>query len=183
MRVEMGGMMTDGGANAADTPRRTWAVVGGGMLGMTLALRLAQRGHDVTIFESAGELGGLASAWQVGDVTWDRHYHVTLGSDSEVLELLGELGLHRELEWGETRTGCYADGTLYSVSNVVEFLKFPPLSILDKLRLGATIFYGSRITNWRRLERIGVDQWLTRWSGRSTFTQVLAAPPALEAGR
>lgn len=161
-------------ADAADTDdgsQRHWGIVGGGMLGMTLALRLVQRGRSVTIFERADELGGLASAWQVGDVTWDRHYHVTLGSDRAVLAVLDEIGLGDELEWGQTRTGVYSGGTLYSVSDVVEFLRFPPLSLLDKLRLGATIFYGSKITNWRRLEQIPVERWLTRWSGRSTFTK------------
>lgn len=159
------GVAPDGGS------RRTWGIVGGGMLGMTLALRLAQRGHSVTIFERADELGGLASAWRLGDVTWDRHYHVTLGSDRAVLALLDEIGLGDALEWGQTRTGCYTEGKLYSVSDVVEFLRFPPLSLIDKLRLGATIFYGSKISNWRRLETIPVERWLTRWSGRSTFTR------------
>lgn len=49
------------------------AVVGGGILGLTVALRLAQRGDDITVVEAAEDLGGLASAWQVGDITWDRH--------------------------------------------------------------------------------------------------------------
>src|SRR4051794_36712916 len=41
-----------------DIPRERWAVVGGGFLGMTLALRLAQQGKAVTLFESADSLGG-----------------------------------------------------------------------------------------------------------------------------
>ena len=42
-----------------------WGIVGGGMLGMTLALRLAQRGCRVTLLEAADHLGGLADAWQL----------------------------------------------------------------------------------------------------------------------
>jgi len=74
---------------------QSWGIVGGGMLGMTLALRLAQRGHLVTLFEGAGQLGGLASAWQLGDVVWDRHYHVTLLSDTCLRALLSELYFER----------------------------------------------------------------------------------------
>ena len=33
--------------------QKTWAIIGAGMLGMTLALRLSQKGHKVTIYESA----------------------------------------------------------------------------------------------------------------------------------
>jgi protoporphyrinogen oxidase len=150
------------------TPQR-WAIVGGGMLGMTLAYRLAQQGQQVTLIESANELGGLASAWQLGDLTWDRHYHVTLLSDLTLRALLRELNLEQEMEWVETKTGVYAGGTLYSVSNAIEFLKFPPLKLIDKIRLGLTILYGARIRDWRRLEKISVETWLRRWSGNRTF--------------
>jgi protoporphyrinogen oxidase len=146
-----------------------WAVVGGGMLGLTLAHRLAQRGLSVTVFEGAPQLGGLASAWQLGDVVWDRHYHVTLLSDARLRSLLRELGLENAMEWVTTRTGVFAGGHLHSVSNTVEFLRFPALGLVDKLRLGATIAYGARIRNWRRLERIPVSDWLVRLSGRRTF--------------
>jgi protoporphyrinogen oxidase len=150
------------------TPQN-WAIVGGGMLGMTLAYRLAQQGQHVTLFEGASELGGLASAWQLDDVTWDRHYHVTLLSDLTLRSLLRELNLEQDMEWVETKTGVYAGGKLYSVSNAIEFLQFPPLRLIDKLRLGFTILYGARIKNWKRLEQIPVATWLKRWSGDRTF--------------
>jgi len=149
-----------------------WAIVGGGMLGMTLAHRLAQQGQDVTLFEGAGQLGGLASAWQLGDVTWDRHYHVTLLSDTHLRELLKELDLEQEMRWVETRTGFYTDGQLYSMSNTVEFLRFPPLGLPGKLRLGATIFYASRLKDWKKLEKVLVADWLRRLSGRRTFERI-----------
>ena len=146
-----------------------WGVVGGGMLGMTLAMRLRQAGHSVTLLEGADQLGGLAATWQLGDVVWDKHYHVTLLSDSYLRAVLDELGLGEELRWVETKTGCYTDGRLYSVSDTVEFLKFPPLGIIDKLRLGWTIFHASRIDDWESLEQIPVEAWLVRHSGRRTF--------------
>ena len=142
------------------------------MLGMTVALRLAQAGQRVTLFEAADHLGGLADAWQLGDVTWDRHYHVTLLSDAYLRRILAELGLDKEMRWIETRTGFFTDGQLYSLSNSWEFLRFPPLGLIDKLRLGATISYASRVKNWRRLEQIPVADWLQRLSGRKTFEKI-----------
>lgn len=88
------------------------AIVGGGMLGLTLALRLAEAGKKVVIFESAAEVGGLAAAWRLGDTIWDKHYHVTLLSDSAWRQILTEIGLADELEWRETKTGFYTDGKL-----------------------------------------------------------------------
>ncbi|MGB8700275.1 MAG: NAD(P)/FAD-dependent oxidoreductase [Thermosynechococcaceae cyanobacterium] len=150
-------------------PSQRWAIVGGGMLGLTLAHRLVQQGHLVTLFEGAAELGGLASAWTLGDIVWDRHYHVTLLSDMALRSLLRELNLEQDMQWVETKTGVYAGGTLYSVSNAIEFLKFPPLRLMDKLRLGFTILYAARIRNWQRLETLPVETWLRRWSGDRTF--------------
>lgn len=139
---------------------------------MTLALRLAEAGKSVTLFESAQSLGGLAGAWSLGDVVWDKHYHVTLLSDTSTRSLVCELGLVEEFEWVETRTGFYTDGKLLSMSNTLEFLRFPPLGLLDKLRLGGTIFYASRIKRWKRLERVPVADWLRRWSGKRTCEKI-----------
>jgi protoporphyrinogen oxidase len=152
-------------------PKR-WAVLGGGFLGMTLAHRLAQHGNNVTLFEGADQLGGLASAWSLESVVWDRHYHVTLLSDSYLRSLLAELGLEKEMKWVETKTGFYTDGKLYSMSNTFEFLRFPALGLLDKLRLGANIFYASKVTNWKNLEKIPATEWLRRWSGNHTVDKI-----------
>ena len=106
---------------------KKWGVLGGGILGMTLAHRLAQAGETVSLFEAAPTLGGLACAWCLGDVVWDRHYHVTLLSDTALRGLLADLNLERDMRWVETRTGFYTGGRLHSMSNTLEFLKFPPL--------------------------------------------------------
>ncbi|HEY4632416.1 MAG TPA: NAD(P)/FAD-dependent oxidoreductase [Candidatus Limnocylindrales bacterium] len=147
-----------------------WAVIGGGVLGLSLAHRLVDRGEDVTLLEAAPELGGLAAAWQLGDVVWDRHYHVILLSDLRTRGMVADAGLDDELHWVETRTGYYGpDNVLRSVSNTLEFLRLPGLNLIDKLRLGGTIFYGSRIRDGRRMEREPVVAWLRRWSGGRTF--------------
>jgi protoporphyrinogen oxidase len=165
---------------AAPQPRRV-GIVGGGMLGLTLALRLAQRGDAVTVFEGAETLGGLASAWSIEldgqnvdgpgpeTVTWDRHYHVTLLSDLAVRSVLADLGLERDMRWVQTKTGFSADGRLSSVSDSIDYLRLPSLGPVAKARLAATILHGSRVHDWERLEQIPVSDWLTQWSGRATY--------------
>ena len=149
-----------------------WGIVGGGLLGLTLAHRLRARGERVTLLEAGPELGGLASAWSIDGVVWDRHYHVILLSDSHLRSLLAELGLEEQITWSTTRTGFYSDGGFHSMSSAVEFLRFPPLGLVEKARLAATILYASRIRDWRRLEGVAVADWLARWSGRSTCEKV-----------
>jgi len=152
--------------------REHFGIVGGGLLGLTLALRLAQRGRRVTVLEAADHLGGLADGWQVGDVTWDRHYHVTLQSDKYLRGILQELGLDEHMRWVKTRTGFLVDGKLYSLSSVWEFLRFPPLGLIDKLRLAWTIWHGSRIDDWQALEQQPLGDWLIKHSGRRTFERI-----------
>jgi protoporphyrinogen oxidase len=154
-------------------PKSEIAIIGSGFLGLTLALRLAEAGNKVTVYESAAEIGGLASAWQLNDeITWDKHYHVTLLSDVFTRKVVEEIGLADEFEWVETKTGFYSGGKLFSMSNTLEFLKFPPLDLISKFRLGGTIFYASRVKNWKALEKISVEDWLTRLSGKKTFEKM-----------
>ena len=142
------------------------------MLGMTLAHRLAQHGQRVTLCEAAPQLGGLASAWKLGDVVWDRHYHVTLLSDTHLRALLDEIGLESEMHWVETKTGFYTGGKLYSMSTRWSSSASRRCDMWERLRLGGTIFLASKIRNWRRLEKIPVADWLRRWSGRGAFEKI-----------
>ncbi|MGI9430855.1 MAG: FAD-dependent oxidoreductase [Myxococcota bacterium] len=151
---------------------RSWAIVGGGLLGLTLARRLSQAGHRVTVYEAAPALGGLASAWSLDGVVWDRHYHVVLRSDAFTRGLLSELGLEDELRWVSTRTGFSGGGRWAPLGNAVDYLRLPVLSLVDKVRLAATILLAGRIRDWRRLERTPLEEWLVRTSGRRAFERL-----------
>jgi len=147
-------------------------IVGGGLLGMTLALRLSEKGYRVTLVEAAPRTGGLASPAQIDGYFWDQFYHVLLNSDSNLLNLLEELNLSENIHWGETKSGFYVNGRLYSMSNIREFLTFPPLNLVDRFRLGLTVFYASKIKSWERLEKVSAAEWLIRVSGKRTFNKV-----------
>jgi protoporphyrinogen oxidase len=177
--------MKHGAAHAPGVIRagETVAIVGGGALGLTVAWHLARAGVAVTVFEAAPELGGLASSWSVPTddeaVNWDRFYHVILESDQDVRALLAGIGLDAELRWTHTRTGYWAGGRLSPVSTPRDFLTLPGLSLVAKARLAATLARGTTVRNWQALERMPVADWLTRWSGRTTFEQFWV--PLLEA--
>ena len=151
---------------------QSWAILGGGICGMTLALRLAEGGQDVTLFEASDRLGGLADSWQVGDVRWDRHYHVTLGSDACTRRLLAAVGLEEAMQWRTTRTGYFSGEELVSMSNSWEYLKLPGLNLIDKMRLAWTILRASRRDDWQVLEGLTVEEWLVKSSGRKVFEKL-----------
>jgi len=138
-------------------------------MGLALAQRLGAGGHGVTVFERATQVGGLATWHDFGRFVFDRFYHVILPSDAPLIRFVKEIGLGDELRWAATKTGYYVDHSFYGLSNNVEFLKFPPLGLWSKFRLALTILYCARITDWRRLEKIPLETWLVRTSGRATF--------------
>ncbi|NJO12645.1 MAG: NAD(P)/FAD-dependent oxidoreductase, partial [Gammaproteobacteria bacterium] len=144
-------------------------IIGGGLMGLALAQRLGASGHAVSVFERATQVGGLATWQDFGEFVWDRYYHVILPSDAPLIRFINDIGLGADLRWAATKTGYYVDHQFYGLSNNAEFLKFPPLSLWSKFRLALTILYCARISDWRRLEKVPVQEWLTRTSGRATF--------------
>jgi len=144
-------------------------VVGGGVLGLTLAYRLVRLGHSVELFESAPQLGGLARTHDYGDFVWDRFYHCILPQDEALLRLLGELGLGGELRWKVTRTGYWSRGELHSMSGNRDFLRFPLLNLPQKARLGAAVFYATRLADPYKLYGVTAADWLTRICGRRAY--------------
>jgi protoporphyrinogen oxidase len=147
-------------------------VVGGGILGMSLARDLVAQGHDLTVFDSGNAPGGLASPETIGGYEWDRFYHVILQSDRHLMALLDELGLADSMRWGRTRTGFYAEGRLHSLSSTLDFVRFPLLGVIGKARLAATILRAARMNDLEYLESVPASEWLSRWSGRAVFERL-----------
>lgn len=69
------------------------AVIGGGLAGITAALRCADGGARVTLFESRPKLGGLTHSFQRGDLAVDNGQHVFLRCCTAYLGLLDRLGV------------------------------------------------------------------------------------------
>jgi protoporphyrinogen oxidase len=148
-------------------------IIGGGLMGLTTAFYLNKKGHEVTILEKEKEIGGLSGSEEISPgFRWDRFYHVILTPDTTLLRFLDELGLSEDIKFRETKTGFYTDGRLHSMSTTMEFLRFKPLSLIDKLRLGAGILYASRIKNWKRLEKKTAKAWLIRVFGRRNYEKM-----------
>lgn len=147
-------------------------VIGGGLMGLALAQRLTRQGHTVTVFERERQIGGLTTWYDYGPFTWDKFYHVILPTDAYLIHFLEDIGLGDRLRWARTLTGFYVDRQFYSMSSALEFLRFPPVSLLGKIRLALTILYCARINDWHRLEQIPVADWLRRLGGVATYEKI-----------
>lgn len=151
----------------------TTAIIGGGIMGVSLAYYLARAGVPVELFEASPGLGGLAGPLTLPDgVVVDRFYHAILSSDRQLAELAAELGLAGQLRFAETRTAFYHRGRLHPMNHLLDFLRFPPLGWADRLRLGLTVLYAQWLPDWRALDGVGVEAWLTALSGPTTYENI-----------
>ncbi|MCW2683592.1 MAG: protoporphyrinogen oxidase [Blastococcus sp.] len=140
-------------------------IIGAGATGLTAAFDLVKDGHDVTILESADEIGGLAGSLLVQGTPLERFYHHIFESDRAIIDLIEELGLSAKLRFHSTTTGIYYDGDLHDFSTPQEMLKFPPLTLLQRVRFGASSAMLKVIRNGERLNDRRALEWVNRWAG------------------
>jgi protoporphyrinogen oxidase len=147
-------------------------IIGGGMTGLTLALRLCRRGVPIVVHEQDPYLGGLTSESTLGGVPVERYYHCILPTDNALLALLEELGLGNQVGWNRTRTGFFNKGRLIELTTTADFIRFPALKAVDRLRLGWTVAYCGLYRRWRRLDKEPIGPFLRRHSGRRVFEAI-----------
>ncbi|HEX2767511.1 MAG TPA: NAD(P)/FAD-dependent oxidoreductase [Candidatus Limnocylindria bacterium] len=152
--------------------RRT-AVLGGGALGLTAALRLAQRGERVTVIEREPLPGGLAAGFEIEPGMWlEKFYHHLFRSDTRAIALFRELGLEDRLEWKAPVTATLHGGRVHRLDSPTSLLRFTPLPILDRVRMGAALAVLKAMPDPRLLEGRTAEAWLRRWMGRRGYEVV-----------
>lgn len=147
-------------------------IVGGGILGTGLALRLAQQGADVTLLERGSSLGGLAGAMDFGGHTVDRFYHVITPADSHMLDMAEEVGLGDQVEFRPVGAGFFIDGELHDFDGVGDLLRFSPLSPLARMRLGWFVAQCQLRSGFSRLDELPLERWLRRHCGREVVERI-----------
>lgn len=147
-------------------------VLGGGALGLTAALRLAQRGEEVVLVEREPEPGGLAAGFRLGPSYLEKFYHHLFRSDASATTLIQELGLGERLVWPRPRTSTLIGGKQHQLDSAPSLLRFSPLPLHDRLRMGAVMAYLRLEPNYHRLERGTADEWIRRWMGPKVYDTV-----------
>jgi protoporphyrinogen oxidase len=147
-------------------------VIGAGFAGLSAAWELALRGVRVTVCEADEEVGGLAGSFDVGGTRLEKFYHHWFTSDTHVVELVRELGREDEVLHRPTRTGMYFAHRFFRLSKPADVLRFTPLSIAARLRLGLLALRARRVREWRELEHLTAEEWLVRLGGRDVYEVV-----------
>lgn len=149
------------------------AILGAGALGLTVALRLVQRGEEVVVLERERLPGGLAAGFEVEPGMWlEKFYHHLFASDRHAIDLINELGLGGDLRWRRPLTVTLRDGVPHQLDSPMSLLRFSPLPIPDRLRMGAWLAYLRRLGAPDRLEGRTAAAWIRSRMGARAYEVV-----------
>lgn len=154
------------------TRQRSVAIVGGGILGSVLALRMAESGARVTLLERAPSFGGLAATMDFGGHKVDRFYHVITPADTHMTGLAEELGLGGDLRFTGVESGFFIDGELHDFNGVADLLRFSPLTPVQRLRLAWFVGQCQLRSRYAGLEDLPLEVWLRRHCGRALTERI-----------
>ncbi|MFJ9608424.1 NAD(P)/FAD-dependent oxidoreductase [Kitasatospora sp. NPDC101176] len=168
----MAGPAARDGRAAAGAPGDEVLVIGGGFTGLAAAHELALAGVACRVLEREPFVGGLAGSFEVGGARLERFYHHWFSSDLEVRGLCAELGCSHLLQPHRTRTGVYYANSVYRLSSPWDVLRFAPLPLPDRVRLGWSAVRAHRVRHWRDLEDLTAREWLVGLSGQQVYETV-----------
>ncbi len=177
------------------------AIIGGGFTGLTAAYELSKKGHRVTVFEKDNVLGGLAHGFKRPGWEWhlEYAYHHLFANDWAILSLIKELGLESKLILTRPITANYLPspvipgltqdpsslsktgfrlggrndkGTMVQLDSPIHLLRYPGLSIFDKLRTAALLAFCKVNPFWQPLEGITAKELFEVIGGKAAWEKL-----------
>ena len=153
----------------------TAAVIGAGPMGLAAAYELAKHGAKVTVFERDDRIGGMSAFVNFAGTPIERYYHFICKPDETTFRYLREFGLEDRLRWRSTKMGFYFRGRLYDWGHPVALLRFPGLSLPQKIRYGLHVMRAKGVRDWRPYDALSSTEWLQGWLGKEAY-EVLWQP-------
>ena len=146
------------------------AIIGAGSAGLAAAWDFADAGHQVTIYEAADRVGGLAAGFkdEAWDWTLEKFYHHWFASDHDILVLAEEMGVRDRIIFPRPKTSYWVDGKAVR-SEISPSALFLPLSFASTVRMGLAGMYLKLTPRWQPFERVTADQWMRRWMGQEAY--------------
>jgi protoporphyrinogen oxidase len=153
--------------------KKSIAIIGSGIAGLSSAYFLSSGNSEITIFESSEHVGGLGTTFKDDDIFFEKFYHCMLPTDSSLLSLLEQLGIKDKVYWSNSYFAIFSKGNLLPLNSATDLLRFNALPLLDRIRVGLTGLWG-RICKSNRLDDVTAAKWLTNLSGKRAFEEFWA---------
>jgi protoporphyrinogen oxidase len=150
------------------------AVIGAGMTGLVAAYRIAGDGHECDVYERWPGLGGQVATLDLGGGHLvERYYHHLFTSDTHIAALYGELDMEDPIEWRPSSVALFADGRSHSFTTPLDLLRFTPLSLRSRLRMGLAVLRLQRgHRSLESFERQTAREWIEDAMGPEAYRKV-----------
>lgn len=145
------------------------AIVGGGITGLSIAYNLSKQGISVDLYEKEKQLGGLLRTFDINETPLENYYHHFFNTDTHLINMIKELGLSDKIVSRSTKVAFFHNNKLHPFTKPIDLLKFSPLSLMERLKLGMSIKYLSLVKDWKKLEEISAKKWIIKFSSKNVY--------------
>ncbi|MBA3469532.1 MAG: NAD(P)/FAD-dependent oxidoreductase [Herpetosiphonaceae bacterium] len=154
------------------------AIIGAGFAGLSAAYDLANAGHQVTVFEAAPQVGGLAAGFRADGWDWplEKFYHHIFQSDAAFLSLIKQIGANDLLFFNAPVSGQWdAKRGSIEIGGVLPLLRYPNMPFIDRVRTGmggAWLKMLKIVNRWQHLEHQTAEQYIERLMGSNSYRTI-----------
>ncbi|MBB4375063.1 protoporphyrinogen oxidase [Bradyrhizobium sp. cir1] len=141
-------------------------------MGLAAAQRAVTLGHKVDLIEADGKLGGMAAHFDFSGLSIERFYHFVCKADGPTFALMRDLGISNKMRWVDTSMGYFTHGKTHKWGDPVSLLRYPHLSVIEKLRTGLQMFLATKASGFSRIEHLTAREWIERGSGKSVYQKL-----------
>lgn len=147
-------------------------IIGAGFTGLSAAYYLQKEGHSVTLFERSSQPGGLAIGYKEKEWDWtlEEHYHHWFTNDKNVLNLASEIS-HKVII-KRPKTSSFVDGGIYQLDSPISLLRFPKLTLTERIRTGISIALLRFNPYWKWLEHFKAEPYLEKSMGKKAYEKI-----------
>lgn len=114
--------------------KKSVAIIGGGITGLSCGYYLSNKGYSVVVFEKNKSLGGFLETKKYQDILYEKYYHHIFLNDLEILDLIDGLGLSEKIIWKQSSSSCYINNIFIPINSTFDWLRFPSIKFADKIR-------------------------------------------------
>lgn len=147
-------------------------IIGAGFTGLAAAYYLQKEGHEVSIFERQKEPGGLAIGYKEEGWDWtlEEHYHHWFTNDKDILGLAHEISYPVVVR--RPKTSSFVDNGIFQLDSPISLLKFPKLSISERVRVGLSIAFLRFNPFWKLFENFTAEPYLKKTMGENAYKKL-----------
>jgi protoporphyrinogen oxidase len=148
------------------------AVIGAGFTGLSSAYELISKNHEVVVFEKDANPGGLAIGYREKNWDWtlEKHYHHWFTNDKSILDLAKKINY--EVIITRPKTSVFVKNKIYQLDSPFSVLKFPLLSLFERLRMSAVIGFLKYDPFWKELEKYRASAVLPNTMGKKAYEMI-----------